>query len=204
MSPKIDLKKDLKRFYSAATEPSVIDVPSAKFLTVVGQGEPGGSLYQKGVEALFTAAYTLKFQEKSEGRDFTVMGLEGLWWWDPPATSIEQVPRELIQWKSMIKQPDFVTGEMASKAKASARKRGKGGDLLDQVVLEEFHEGLCVQIMHIGPYSEEGRSIAKLSSFIEENNLRMRGHHHEIYLSDPRRTAPEKIKTIIRHPIESK
>lgn len=93
---------------------------------------------------------------------------------------------------------------MVPKANASARERGKGGELLDQVVLEEFHEGLCVQIMHIGPYSEEGRSIAKLSSFIEENNFRMRGRHHEIYLSDPRRTAPEKIKTIIRHPIESK
>ncbi len=198
------MKKELKKYYSAAPEPSVIVVPSAKFLTVTGQGEPGGSLYQKGVEALFSTAYTLKFQEKAAGCDFTVMGLEGVWWWDPPATCVEQVPRELFRWKSMIRQPGFVTVEMVEKAKVSARELGRGGELLDQVTLEEFNEGLCVQIMRVGPYSEEGRSIAKLSKFIEENNYLMRDHHHEIYLSDPRRTAPEKIRTIIRYPVENK
>lgn len=204
MGQKLDLKRELRRFYSAKMDPAIIDVPLGKFLAIEGQGEPGGEAYQKGLEALFTAAYTLKFQSKAQGRDFTVMGLEGLWWWDPPASSPEEVPRDEWRWKSLMRQPDFITAEMVEEAKAAAKERGKGGELLDQIVLEEFHEGLSAQILHIGPYSEERRSIEKMDSFIEENGYRMRGRHHEIYLSDPRRVAPEKLKTIIRHPIEKK
>ena len=201
MSKKIDLRKHLKHLYSSSTEPNIIDVPPAKFLTITGRGEPGGEAYQAAMNALYSVAYTVKFKSKAAGKDFTVMTLEGLWWWEGPQRSFEEMPREEWNWKSMIRQPDFITPKMVEEAKGEAKEK-KGVEEIERVVLEEFHEGLSAQIMHIGPYSEEGPTIAKLHKFVQENGYKLRGYHHEIYMSDPRRTAPEKWKTIIRHPIE--
>jgi len=201
MSKKLDLRKQLKHLYSSSTKPSIVEVPPAKFLTITGRGEPGGEAYQAALNALYSVAYTVKFKAKAAGNDFVVMGLEGLWWWDDPEASFHEVPREEWNWKSMIRQPDFVTPGAVEEAKAEAREK-KGLKEIDRVVLEEFHEGLSAQIMHIGPYSEEGETVAKLHRFIEENGYKPRGHHHEIYMTDPRRTAPEKWKTIIRQPIK--
>jgi hypothetical protein len=201
---KLNLKKDLIGFYSAKTEPAIVNVPSGSFLTIDGKGEPGGEAYQTALEALFTAAYTLKFQEKAKGRDFTVMMLEGLWWLDNPVASFEKVPREEWRWKSMVRQPDFVTDEMVIEAKAMALKRKRGGPRFDDVVLDKFYEGVSAQVMHRGPYSLVRESIERLERFIEENGYRRRGLYHEIYLNDPRRATPEKIKTIIRHPVEKR
>lgn len=201
MSKKIDLRKQLKPLYSSSKNPSIVDIPSAKFLTITGRGEPGGEAYQAALDALFSTAYTVKFKAKAVGRDFVVMTLEGLWWWDGPEDSFEKVPKEKWNWKSMIRQPDFITSEMVEEAKKEV-KQNKGLEGIDRVILEEFHEGLSAQILHIGPFSEEGGTITKLNEFIEENGYKMRGHHHEIYLSDPRRASPEKWRTIIRHPIE--
>ena len=201
MSKKIDLRKQLKPFYSSSRKPNIVDVPPAKFLAITGRGEPGGEAYQAALNALYSVAYTVKFKAKAAGKDFVVMTLEGLWWWDDPEASFGEVPREEWDWKSMIRQPDFITPEMAEEAKAEAKEK-KGLKEIDRVVLEEFHEGLSTQIMHIGPFSEEGETIAKLHKFIEENGYKMRGYHHEIYMSDIRRAAPEKWKTIIRQPIK--
>ena len=201
MSKKIDLRKKLKPFYSSSKKPNIVDVPPAKFLTITGHGEPGGEAYQAALNALYSVAYTVKFKAKAAGKDFVVMTLEGLWWWDNPEKSLDEVPKEEWNWKSMIRQPDFITPEMMEEAKAEAKKK-KGLKEIDRVVLEEFHEGLSAQIMHIGPFSEEGETIAKLHKFIEENGYKMRGYHHEIYMSDVRRAAPEKWKTIIRQPIK--
>lgn len=201
---KLDLKKELGALYRASTDkPSILDVPEGKFISITGRGAPGGQAYKAGLEALYATAYTLKFSYKAEDRDFTVMTLEGLWWWhNQNITNIADAPPpDDWNWKSMIRMPDFVTDENVAKAKKNVKEK-KGLKETDKVMLETFDEGLSAQIMHVGPYSEEGRTILKLHSFIKENGYRIRGVHHEIYLSDPRRTPPERWKTIIRQPIE--
>ncbi len=200
MSEKLDLRKQLRHLYSSPRKPNIVKVPQAKFLTITGRGEPGGKAYQAAMNALYSVAYTVKFVSKARGRDFTVMTLEGLWWFDDPEASFDDVPREEWNWKSMIRQPDFVTEGLVEEAKAVAKAK-KGLDEIDDVVLEGFHEGTSAQIMHIGPYSDEGPTIAALHRFIKQQGYRRRGHHHEIYLSDPRRAAPERWRTIIRQPI---
>jgi len=201
---KLDLRKELKEFYKANVEkPTIVNVPKGKFLSIIGRGEPGGPAYTAALNALYSVAYTVKFKAKASGSDFTVMGLEGLWWWDNPNITdlADAPPRDEWNWKSMIRQPDFITNKMVEEAKAEAKEK-KGLKEIDKVALEEFHEGLSAQIMHIGPYSEEGPTIRKLHAFIEENGYKMRGLHHEIYMSDPRRVPPARWKTIIRQPIE--
>lgn len=199
---KLDLRKELKKYYTAKIEPEIIDIPPGMFLAIVGRGEPGGEEYAAALQALYGLSYALKFRCKAEGRDFTVMGLEGLWWWgDEAAFAPEEAPpRDQWNWRSMIRQPGFITKEMVEEARAEVRE--KRGAAVDRVELEEFHEGLSAQVMHVGPYSEEGPTIRRLHEFIEEQGYRPRGRHHEIYLSDPRRSKPEKIKTILRQPIE--
>lgn len=199
---KLDLRKELKRYYTAKRKPEIVDVPPGKFLTYTGRGAPESEAYQAALTALYGLSYTLKFKSKAEGRDFTVMALEGLWWWDDPTVfDFEDAPpREEWNWKSMIRQPDFVTREMVDEVRPEVRE--KRGPAVDAVVLETFHEGLSAQIMHIGPYSEEGPTGRTLHAFIEDSGYRMRGRHHEIYLSDPRRSKPENMKTILRQPVE--
>jgi hypothetical protein len=198
-----DLRKELKRFYTAKTRPELVDVPEGVFLTVVGQGDPNGEEYHEAMTALYGAAYALKFRQKERGRDFTVMGLEGLWWTDDGVFDMHsQADRAMWRWKSMIRQPDWVNHEMLDEV--LPRLLEKRGGKVDQVRLETFHEGLSAQVMHVGPYSEEGPTIQLLHGYIAEQGYRMRGCHHEIYLSDPRRSKPEKLKTIIRQPIEKR
>ena len=200
---KLDLRKELKQFYTAKKKPEILDVPPGSFLTIVGKGDPNGEEYQNALQALYGLSYTLKFKSKADGRDFTVMALEGLWWIDEGVFDLENpAPRETWNWKSMIRQPDFITEEMVEEARLSVRE--KRGSTVDNVKLETFNEGLSAQILHRGPYSDEGPTIRKLHDFVEENGYKLRDDHHEIYLSDPRRSKPENIKTIIRHPIERK
>jgi hypothetical protein len=199
---KLDLRKELKQYYTAKKRPEVIDVPPGNFLTIVGRGEPGGEAYAAAIQALYGMSFTLKFKSKAEGLDFTVMALEGLWWWDDRRVfDLEGAPpRDEWNWKSMMRQPDFITKEMVDEVRPEVRE--KRGPAVDDVALETFHEGLSAQILHRGPYSEEGPTVLRLHEFIEESGYKMRGRHHEIYLSDPRRSKPENIKTIIRQPIE--
>jgi hypothetical protein len=199
---KLDLRKELKRYYTAKRKPEILDVPPGKFLTYTGRGAPESEAYQAALTALYGLSYTLKFKSKAEGRDFTVMALEGLWWWDDPAVfDLDDAPlRDEWNWKSMIRQPDFITHEMVDEVRPEVRE--KRGPAVDAVALETFHEGLSAQIMHVGPYSEEGPTGRTLHAFIEESGYRMRGRHHEIYLSDPRRSKPENLKTILRQPVE--
>jgi hypothetical protein len=199
---KLDLRKELKRFYTAKRKPELVDVPPGKFLNIVGRGAPDGEAYAAAIQALYGLSYALKFRCKAEGRDFTFIALEGLWWWDDPTIfDLEGAPpREEWNWKSMIRQPDFISPEMLEEVRPEVSE--KRGPAVDKVVLETFHEGLCAQIMHLGPYNEEGPTIQLLHDYITEQGYRMRGDHHEIYMSDPRRSKPEKLKTIIRHPIE--
>jgi hypothetical protein len=200
---KTDLRKDLKRFYTAKEKPEIIEVPEFNFLTYTGRGEPGGVDYSEALNALYSSVYTLKFAMKKKGADFTVMTLEGLWWWDNPViVNLEDAPpRETWNWKSMILVPNTITEEMLVETKSTLKKKEKPAE---NVKLERFQEGTSAQILHIGPFSEETRSQKILHNFIAEKGYRLRGRHHEIYLSDPRKSPPEKWRTILRHPVEPK
>ena len=195
---KLNLTKLYKEFYTSSTEPSIVEVPEANFLTIVGRGAPGGDAYQRKLEALYGVAYRVKFKAKAAGNDYIVCKLEGLWWFDDPAAT--DVPREEWNWKLMIRQPDFVTHEMVEQARSEVQAKKKMDEALE-VMFETYIEGLSAHIMHLGPYAEEEPTIARLHQFIQENRYEPHGLHHEIYLTDARRVAPEKLRTIIRQPI---
>lgn len=204
---KIDLKKELKHLYNPSTkEISIVDVPKMNFLMVDGKGDPNTSQeYKEAIEALYTVSYSLKFMIKKgeTAIDYVVMPLEGLWWTDDMA-QFSTENKGIWKWTAMIMQPEYVTKDLVTKAFEQVEKK-KNPPALSKMRFESFHEGLSAQIMHIGPYSAEGPTIKKLHSFIKEKGYEFDGlvqKHHEIYLSDPRRTAPEKMKTVIRQPME--
>ena len=196
---KIDLKKDLKYLYHASAREIVqVDVPPMKFLMIDGLGDPNTSKeYAQAVEALFSVAYTAKFMMKkgSQAIDYAVMPMEGLWWADDMSAFINN---EKSQWKwtMMIMQPSFVPDEVID-ASMSTVKTKKNLPAVSELRIETFSEGLSAQVLHVGPFSEEGPTIKRLHDFIDTRGTRS-GKHHEIYLSDIRRADPSKWKTIIR------
>jgi hypothetical protein len=201
---KIDYKKELKNLYSAsAKKVEIVEVARMNFLMIDGEGDPNTSpAFQEAVEALFSLSYTLKFMIKKgkEGIDYGVMPLEGLWWVDDMSQfSIEK--KDNWKWTLMIMQPEYVTINLFHKAGEQVKKK-KDLPALKKIRLEAFSEGKAAQIMHIGPFSEEGPTIQKIHSYILGNNHKNSGKHHEIYLSDIRKAAPEKWKTIIRQPMK--
>jgi hypothetical protein len=202
---KLDLKKELKPLYTAKSVPHLLDIPVMNFLMIDGAGNPNtASVYHEAVQALYAVAYTLKFKVKKEQAvDYPVMALEGLWWMEKMAEfSIER--KDDWKWTMMISTPDFITAEMVAAAKAEAARK-KDLPALGKLRFEKFHEGRAAQIMHLGPYADEAPTIQRLHDFIHAQGLSFDGawqKHHEIYLSDPRRSAPEKMKTIIRQPVK--
>jgi hypothetical protein len=201
---KLDLKKELGAMYrQPAGKISVVEVPPQQYLMVDGHGDPNSSvLFQDAIEALFSLSYTLKFMLKKQSReDYTVMPLEGLWWADD-MTSFSEGNRDAWLWTLMILQPSFITNTDVEVARQQLMAK-KEVILLPMVRLEMMDEGACMQILHIGSFSEEPPTIQKLHQFIKEQGYRLRGKHREIYLSDMRRTAPEKLKTIIRQPVST-
>ena len=199
---KLDLVKECKMYYSAKISPEVVEFEEIPFLTIEGKGEPAGEEFTSKVEALYPLAYGVKKLCKQQGKDFVVPKLEGLWWVELDKPALE-VPRIEWRWKLLIRLPDFVTSEIVEKAKEEVFKK-KGIDLIGRINFEKITEGKCVQIMHIGPYSAEPVTIEKMKAFMKENNLIENGLHHEIYLSDPRTVAQEKMKTILRQPVKKK
>jgi len=199
---KINLTKEYKTYYTAKTVPEIVEFGEIPFLTIDGKGEPGGKEFTSKVEALYPLAYGVKNICKKQGKDFAVPKLEGLWWVESDKPALE-VPREEWRWKLLIRMPDFVTSEMVDKAKEEVFKK-KRMKLIKEIKFEKIKEGKCVQILHIGPYSTEPESLAKMRKLREKKNLVESGLHHEIYLSDPRKVAPEKMKTILRQPVKTK
>ncbi len=199
---KLDLKKELRQLYlPSATAVSLVDVPELWFAMIDGSGDPNGSpAFEAAVGALYAVSFTAKFLVKAEqARDYVVMPLEGLWWMEDMAQfSLDRKDEWL--WTLMILQPDYVTPEVFEQALGQARRK-RDNPALAEVRFEAFHEGLSAQIMHLGPYSEEGPTVARLHAFIAEQGYRPHGKHHEIYLGDPRRCAPDKLKTILRQPV---
>jgi len=200
----IDHLKNLSHLYSQKkNEVSILEVPCMNFLVIDGTGSPNNNpAYSDAVGALYALAYHLKFTvKKSLGIDYKVMPLEGLWWAeDMRLFTLEN--RDNWLWRMMVMQPDFVSADMAAQAVDEVRRK-KNPPRLDEVRFESYDEGLCAQIFHAGPYGEAERpSIERLHQFIFDKGYRLRGKHHEIYLNSPLRSAPEKLKTIIRQPME--
>jgi hypothetical protein len=199
---KIDLKKDLKQFYTAsAAEIALVEVPPLRYLMAAGQGDPNTApAFQLAAQTLFRLSYAIKFTlKKEQGVDYTVMPLEGLWDADD-LTAYAQDRRGEWKWTLMIMQPEVVTPDMVAAARDVAQAQKNAPPLYD-TTFARHTDGESAQILHMGPYSEEAATIARLHDFIKEKGYHLGGRHHEIYLSDPRRTAPEKLKTIIRQPI---
>ena len=199
---KVDLKKELKHLYQPSARDVVqVDVPAFRFLMIDGAGDPNTSpWYAQAVEALFSVSYTAKFMVKKgqSGIDYAVMPLEGLWWSDD-LSSFASNDRTKWQWTMMIHQPSFVDESLLRDALAEVKRR-KGLAAVDALRLERFTEGPCAQILHVGPFSEEGPTIQRVHGFIEARGA-LAGKHHEIYLSDIRRADPARWKTIIRQPM---
>jgi len=204
---KLDLRKQFKHLYQpSAKKVELVEVPPFQFAMVDGEIEPGvlpglSPAFQEAVQALYGITYTLKFMSKLRAEnpiDYKVMALEGLWWVDEGDFDITR-PGDW-RWTVMIMQPDHITETMFQEALEQLRKK-KPGPGLDKLRLETFEEGLSMQIMHIGPYSEEHATIEKMHSFARDNGFSLRGKHHEIYLGDPRTADPAKLKTGLRQPV---
>jgi hypothetical protein len=205
MKGKIDFKKEYKFLFSAsARQPQLVDVPEFKYLMIDGTGDPNTAPeFAEKIQVLYGLAYTMKFMLKqgSQAVDFVVPPLSGLWCAEDISAFNEGRKDEWL-WTLMIMQPDAVTPELLAKSKAKLAAKKPGLLSADRARLEMLHEGAAVQILHIGPYSAEGPVIARLHDFMKENGYTFNGRHHEIYLGDPRRCQPEKLKTIIRQPVK--
>lgn len=203
---KIDYRKELSQLYNpTAKEVTLIDVPTMNFLMVDGAGDPNNSQqFQTAMEALFSISYTVKFMiKKSSGIDYAVMPAEGLWWAED-MNDFDVERKDQWLWTLMIMQPEMVTGALITKAIDEVRRKKGPLAQLEQVRFKAYSEGKSVQIMHLGPFSAEGPTVARLHDFLAEQGFEPGGKHHEIYLSDFRKTAPERLKTVIRQPIRSK
>ena len=201
---KIDFKRQFKELYSARVgSPAVVEVPELSFLIVDGTGDPNSSgEYREAVEALFSVSYGVKFAVKRgpDSIDYGVMPLEGLWWADDMrAFSLDD--KSSWSWTAMIMQPDLVTDDLVQRTIVEASEK-KPLPAASKLRFDRFREGLAAQVLHVGPYSAEGPTIERLHAFIAEAGFSLRDKHHEIYLSDPSRADPAKLKTIIRQPIE--
>lgn len=195
---KIDLFREHRDEYAMPKAPKLIRTAPARYLTVAGTGGPQGDEFKRKLGALYGCAYTVKFAHKKSGKDFKVGVLEGLWWTVSGGKEWLSVAKRDWRWKLLIRVPDFVTARDVSAAlKALREKRGS----VDDVTLETLREGRVVQMLHVGAYADEPKSIAAMDEFVRAKRMRYRGTHHEVYLSDPRRVAPSRLRTILRHPV---
>jgi hypothetical protein len=203
---KVDFKKEMKHLYQpSAKEFVVADVPPMQFLMLDGRGDPNtAQKYQDALEALYAVAYKTKFLSKKQvGKDYVVPPLEGLWWAGDMEVFAVARDKSAWEWTMMIMQPDWVTRELYEAAVAQVEKQ-KNPPALLKLRLETYHEGLSVQILHLGSYDDEGPTIARMhNEFMPANGYEPAGKHHEIYLSDPRRVAPDKLKTVLRQPVRT-
>ena len=197
---KLDLLKEYKSYYNAGKNPEIVEFDEANYLTIEGIGEPAGKMFVSKVEALYPLAYGIKKICKEQDKDFGVPKLEGLWWVEGDTPPLE-IPRNEWRWKLLIRMPEFITKELMFSVQPVVAKKKKN-ELVQKIALEKMTEGKCVQIMHIGPYSTEHKTINELMAFIDANGISVNGKHHEIYLSDPRKNKPDKMKTIIRYPVK--
>ncbi|MEP0984852.1 GyrI-like domain-containing protein [Ekhidna sp.] len=204
---KLDLKKIDPNYYSAKKQPELRDLDSYYYLSLSGRCDPQSDEFLQAIDKLYAVAFNLKFICKSEDMDFVMPKMEGFWWIDggiEAQRKFAQTPADQWNWKIVIRMPDFVEGDHYYRA--VQKVKAKNPDLLveDEVKFELINEGLSVQGLHIGSFYEEEQSIKKIMEFIDENGFEVAGYHHEIYLSDPRKTPEEKLKTILRYAVRNR
>ena len=200
-----DYKKEHKELYQPKTTPSIIDVPLMNFIVINGKGDPNGEVFATATEVLYSLSYSIKMANKSVF-EYVVPPLEGIWW-----AGCDIADKDKFEWAIMLRQPGFVTDEVFETANTVLKTKKKHLDFTS-ARLEQFTEGLCAQVMHVGSYNDEPATIDALEKFVEESGYvfditddsvkTLSRRHHEIYLSDPRKTAPDKLKTVIRYPIK--
>jgi hypothetical protein len=201
-SEKIDLFKQFKSEYKAVSKPLLIQTTPANYLMIEGQDAPGGAVFEEAVGALYSMAFTIKMTRKFAGQgDYVVCKLEGLWYGPDGSDNLCDIPQDKWCWQLLIRTPDCVTQVDLDAAVGALLDKGKC-DKVKDVRLQIMDQGRCVQILHVGPYDQVGAAIEKMQTFADEQGLSLTGKHHEIYLSDPRRVPPEKLKTIVRRPVK--
>lgn len=205
---KLDLTKKHKAYYTAKKEPEILNIEPANFLSITGKGDPSGQAFSDRMQALYSTAYTLKFMYKALKKDFVVAKLEGLWSFDESkyknlslSDAPKRVPRSEWAYRMLIRMPDYVSEEQIQ-ASINTVVTKKEIILAKEVEYYQMTEGKAVQMLHIGPFSKEIETLEEIQEYIKANDLTKNGLHHEIYLSDFRRTHPEKLKTILREPVK--
>ena len=201
---KLDLHHLHRREYVAPREPVLVDVGPGHYLVTEGHGRPGGPEFQAKLGALFGMAFTIKMTRKQAGKsDYVVAGLEGQYWPDAAFPDPFDVPLEHMNWRLLVRTPEAVGEDDLARAATTLETRGKG-EWTREVALLSMAEGRCVQMLHVGPYDKEPDSIRRMMAFAEERGLEVHGWHHEIYLSDPARVPPERLRTILRLPLRAR
>lgn len=195
---KVDLKKTIPSYRARKGVFEIVDVPPLRYLMIDGHGDPNTQAFQEALTTLYSVAYPLKFLSKKElDRDYVVMPLEALWWADDMEAFTLDRDKSRWDWTAMILTPDWITNEQFSRVVSDAK-----GPVPERLRLETLAEGTCAQVLHVGPFDDEGPVLSRLHhEFIPEHGLRMTGKHHEIYFGDPRRADPAKLRTILRQPV---
>lgn len=196
----LDLFAQYKKEYAATARPRLLDVEPGWFLVIDGRGRPGEEEFQLALKALYTVAYGLKSHEKACGRDFKVPKLEGLWSLEPGYTDYGAAPDWTISWTLCLRMPDTIGENCLDPVAQALLAKGKPQEV-KRVGLMGFEEGRCVQMLHVGPYGAQKPTLEAMQAFMDAHGLTVVGRHHEIYLNDPSRTAPGKLRTIIRLPV---
>ena len=206
---KIDLTKLHKKYYTAKTTPEIVDIETARYVSILGKGDPSSEAFSADIQLLYPVAYAIKFSCKEAGQDFAVSKLEGQWWYDEQkfgkptmSEAPQKVPRSAWEYRLLIRLPDFVDEKMVNSAVASVTSK-KNIPSAARVHFFEMTEGKCVQMLHVGAFTEEPASLQKMLDFMQAKGMSQNGLHHEIYLSDFRKTAAEKLKTILREPFKT-
>lgn len=197
---KVDLYKEFKSEYVTPKQPVFVVVTPARYLSITGRSAPGGERFRSHISALYSVAFTLKMAEKFAGHNYKVCHLEGQWWAEDGADFHSHQPKEW-QRRLLIRVPEFITQTEVDAAIKVVIEKGKSA-LANEVKLDELTEGRCVQMLHVGPYAEEKASIERMHALAEGEGVHLRGPHHEIYLSDPNRVPAQKLRTILRYPVE--
>ncbi len=202
MTSKVDFKRELGCYTARRDTPQVVDVPDLRYLMIDGHGDPNTPVREEAIAALYPVAYALKFASRSElGRDHVVMPLEGLWWAEDMESFTSARDKAQWYWTLLIMVPDWVTEDMFAAAVERVGSKNRPARLAD-LRIETLSEGRCVQALHIGSYDDEGPLLRRMhDEFVPANGFTMVGKHHEIYLSDPRRVEPTKMRTILRQPV---
>jgi len=196
---KLDLYQVNKAEYATPRKPLLLRIAKADYLGILGRGTPGGEAFQQAIAALYSVAFTIKMASKFADRDYGVSKLEGLWWVDSGHAFLTE-PKNKWLWRLLIRTPDFIGQRELEASRKHLDEKGKS-PLYKEVGLTALDEKLCVQMLHTGPYDSEPETIRQMEAFAEGQGYRFDGLHHEIYLSDPRRVAPEKLRTILRIPV---